>query len=104
MGNPENHRIAQYRRFQQAYDIPEASFESFVQLYDIDDLEAFLPANPSNKEKHSLHTLIGVQGVRSGYMDWVKSGHTFELIMQWQELTGNHGNSAMFLTPKEREG
>lgn len=103
MSHPENHRIAQYRRFQAAYDIPEANFEPLLQLYDIDDLEAFLPPSPSAAEKQILQTLIGVKGVRSGYMDWAKSGHTFELIMQWQELTGNHANTALFLTPKERE-
>lgn len=104
MATPEQHRIAQYKRFQARYAIPEDTFETLLSLYDVDDLEAFLPAEPTAQEQQILQSLIGVKGVRSGYMDWVKSGHTFELIMQWQELTGNHSNNALFLTPKERKG
>lgn len=94
----EKHRLDRYMAFADLYDIQDR--ETFVALYEIDELQAFLPATPSQEEKSALNGLIGVKGV-SGYMDYVKSNHTFELIMQWQEMTGNHERTALFLTPKD---
>lgn len=88
----EKHRIDRYRAFAKAYTIRD--FETLVRLYEIDDLEAFLPPQPSAVERATLNELIGVKGVE-GYMDYVKSNHTFELIMQWQERTGNQGQTAL---------
>ena len=65
------------------------NIEAFSRLYDIDELVLFLPENPTPAEKEALRELIGVQGVTYGYMDWIKSNNTFELIMQWRERTGN---------------
>jgi len=89
----EKHRLDRYRAFAETYGISD--FETLVRLYDIDDLEAFLPPQPTAEEKMTLNALIGLRGVE-GYMDYVKSNHTFELIMQWQERTGNQGHTAMF--------
>jgi hypothetical protein len=89
----EAHRLPQYRNFATRYGIED--FERFVALYDIDDLEAFLPESPSESEKKILAALIGVEGVK-GYMDWVKSNHTMELILQWQEITGNYSRNIRF--------
>lgn len=94
----EKHRIEQYLAFADLYEIQNT--ETFVSLYEIDELLAFLPHNPTGPEKSALNQLIGVKGT-SGYMDYVKSNHTFELIMQWQEMTGNHERTALFLTPKD---
>jgi len=74
-------------RFCQAYGIKNAG--QFEQLYEIDEVVLFLPLNPTETEKAALLEVIGVQGVTYGYMDYQKSGNTFELIMQWREKTGN---------------
>ncbi|MEM6346530.1 MAG: hypothetical protein AAF927_21765 [Bacteroidota bacterium] len=87
----EKHRLDRYKAFRDRYDITE--FEKLVKLYEIDDLESFLPPQPSEFEKQILNQLIGTMGME-GYMDYVKSNHTFELIMQWQELTQNHDLNA----------
>ncbi|MEL7341464.1 MAG: hypothetical protein AAGM67_13365 [Bacteroidota bacterium] len=94
----EKHRLDRYMAFADLYDIKDR--ETFVELYEIDELQAFLPVSPTSEEKSALNQLVGVKGV-SGYMDYVKSNHTFELIMQWQEMTGNHERTALFLTPKD---
>jgi hypothetical protein len=73
--------------FLQSYDIADP--ESFNQLYEIDELVLFLPPQPTPAEKQALHEVIGVLGENYGYMDYVKSNNTFELIMQWKEKTGN---------------
>ncbi len=88
----EKHRLAQYQSFARLYQIDD--LETLVGLYEIDDLQAFLPPAPSEEEKAVLNELIGVKG-EYGYMDFVKSNHSFELIMQWQERTGNHDRNAM---------
>ncbi|MEO0895851.1 MAG: hypothetical protein AAFY71_05605 [Bacteroidota bacterium] len=95
----EKHRLARYKKFAELYKLPEEKFEQFVELYEIDELQSFLPPNPSQKERQILSELIGVKGIQ-GYMDWVKSNNTFELIMQWQEGTGNFGH-ALFFNNKE---
>ncbi|MDX2283721.1 MAG: hypothetical protein NW241_06140 [Bacteroidia bacterium] len=84
----ERHRIGQYYRFAEIYEVQQ--LDLLVRLYDVDDLEAFMPPAPSPLEKQVFNELLGVQGV-SGYMDWEKSANTLELILQWQERTGNHG-------------
>lgn len=89
----EKHRLDQYRRFADAYQVED--FETLVKLYDIDDLQGFLPAQPSEKEKQILRELIGVTGVK-GYIDYIKNNNTFELVMQWQEQTGNFGSALFF--------
>jgi hypothetical protein len=83
--NIESHRLDRYRAFAAIYDIQE--LERLVELYEIDDLFAFLPSMPTAEEKQALRELIGVTGV-PGYMDFRKSNNTFELIMQWRERTG----------------
>ncbi|MFK7924335.1 MAG: hypothetical protein AB8H47_20425 [Bacteroidia bacterium] len=83
----EKHRLERYQAFRDRYEI--TAFEKLVKLYEIDDLESFLPPSPTEFEKQTLNQLIGTEGIE-GYMDYVKSNHTFELIMQWQELTQNH--------------
>ena len=88
----EKHRLPRYQAFAERYGISD--LETLVRLYEIDDLETFLPAQPTALERATLDTLIGVRGVE-GYMDYVKSNHTFELIMQWQERTGNQGLTAL---------
>lgn len=89
----EAHRIDRYRRFAATYELE--NFEVFVSLYDIDDLEGFLPPTPTEKEKQVLRELIGVKGV-AGYIDYIKNNNSFELIMQWQEQTGNFGSALFF--------
>ncbi len=54
-----------------------------------DDDILFFPPKPTEKEKAALQRLIGVKGETYGYMDYVKSNNTFELIMQWREATDN---------------
>lgn len=91
MENPislESHRIERYRNFATLYEIKESNFDTFVGLYDIDDLLSFMPQTPSTKEKQILNELIGVTGVE-GYLDHRKAHNTFELIMLWREQTGN---------------
>ncbi len=73
--------------FFNSYDIED--IEAFSELYEIDELVLFLPQNPTPAEKKVLQELLGLRGVTYGYMDWVKSNNTFELIMQWREKTGN---------------
>ncbi|MEL6591738.1 MAG: hypothetical protein AAFQ68_16720 [Bacteroidota bacterium] len=82
----EKHRIERYEAFRDRYEVED--FERLVALYEIDDLESFLPPSPSDYEKKIFNQLVGTLGVE-GYMDYRKSNHTFELIMQWQELTNN---------------
>lgn len=94
----EKHRLDRYKEFAERYNLSD--LETFVGLYEIDELEGFLPPQPSQTEKAVLNELIGVKGT-AGYMDYVKSNNTFELIMQWQEQTGNQAQTALFLTPKE---
>lgn len=88
----EKHRLHRYEQFAASYGIQD--LETLVRLYEIDDLEAFLPVHPAESEKMALQALIGVEG-EEGYMDYQKSNHTFELIMQWQEQTGNQDQTAL---------
>jgi hypothetical protein len=74
-------------QFCQTYGIPD--MESLDRLYDIDELILFLPPQPTDSEKRVFQELVGLQGETYGYMDWVKSNNTFELIMQWREKTSN---------------
>lgn len=74
-------------QFCKAYGIED--IDKFLSLYDIGELILFLPPCPTESEKKALQQLLGIQGVTYGYMDWVKSNNTFELIMQWREQTGN---------------
>ncbi|QHT68240.1 hypothetical protein GXP67_17130 [Rhodocytophaga rosea] len=76
-----------HARFCQAYEIEEV--ELLGRLYEIDELILFLPPQPTVEEKKILQALLGLQGETYGYMDWVKSNNTFELIMQWREQTEN---------------
>jgi hypothetical protein len=62
--------------------------EKIEKLYEVEELILYLPPEPKPNEKEALQNLIGIEGV-SGYMDYVRSGNTFELIMQWREATGN---------------
>ncbi|MDX1906093.1 MAG: hypothetical protein SF053_03605 [Bacteroidia bacterium] len=86
-----------FRAFAEKWQI--ADFDTLTRLYDIHDLEGFLPAYPTEDEKAVLNSLIGTEGADTyGYMDYVKNSHTFELIMQWQERTGNYDGRALFFT------
>ena len=58
---------------------------TFDKLYEVEELALFLPANPTEVEKQALQELIGIQGLTYGFMDYVKSNNSFELIMQWKE-------------------
>lgn len=91
----EKHRIDRYRNFAALYKLNDGKFEQFVELYDIAELESFMPPRPTLKERQIFSELIGVKGV-SGYLDYIKSNNTFELIMQWQEQTGNFGHAIFF--------
>ncbi|GAB4410304.1 MAG: hypothetical protein OHK0039_14570 [Bacteroidia bacterium] len=91
----EKYRLHRYRAFADLYGVDD--LETLVKLYEIEDLEAFLPAQPSPTEKQALNQLVGVKGVE-GYMDYAKVHNTFELIMQWQEMSGNVGRNAIFFT------
>ncbi len=82
----DQHHLAQYQAFASLYGIE--NLEQLVKLYDIFELVAFMPANPTNRQKEALQELIGVEAPL-GYMDYYRSGNTFELIMQWQEKTGD---------------
>ncbi|SDK40927.1 hypothetical protein SAMN05421823_102666 [Catalinimonas alkaloidigena] len=84
----EQHRLPAYLAFADRYDIQDVA--TFIRLYDIDELTCFLPATPTDEEKRVLNALIGVEGVTYGYLDWIKSNNTFELLMQWQEQTGRY--------------
>jgi hypothetical protein len=90
----EAHRMDQYMDFCARYGI--SNWQDVVQLYDVDDLERFLPLQPTALEKQALSELVGITGIKGGYMDYEKAQNTFELVMQWQERTGNHGNNALF--------
>jgi hypothetical protein len=76
-----------HQRFCEAYGIADTAL--FIKLYELDEIMLFMPPHPSLGEKEALQSLIGVQGETYGYMDYVKSNNTFELIMQWREMTGN---------------
>ncbi|WP_027002501.1 hypothetical protein [Hugenholtzia roseola] len=84
---PKETRIA---AFCSRYEIEDA--QKVADLYEIDELVAFLPTYPTDSEKQALQQLLGVAWIDSfyGYMDWHKSTNTFELIMQWREKTGNY--------------
>jgi hypothetical protein len=58
---------------------------TFDKLYEVEEIALFLPPHPTDAEKKALQELIGINGVTYGYMDYVKSNNTFELIMQWKE-------------------
>ena len=75
------------KQFCEIYGIED--IELFNRLYEIDEIVLFLPPNPTDTEKRALQELVGLEGVTYGFMDYVKSNNTFELIMQWRERTGN---------------
>ncbi len=70
-------------QFCTAYGITDTA--TFDKLYEVEEVVLFLPPNPTEKEKKALQELIGLKGVTYGYMDYVKSNNTFELIMQWKD-------------------
>ncbi|MCU0355452.1 MAG: hypothetical protein MUD08_17195 [Cytophagales bacterium] len=70
-------------RFCETYGITD--IETFEKLYEIDEIAIFMPPVPTEREKKTLQELIGTEGVTYGFMDYVKSNNTFELIMQWRE-------------------
>ena len=76
-----------HQQFLQTYRIADPV--AFARQYDLDELLLFLPPAPTPAERLALQDLVGVEGVTYGFMDYVKSNHTFELIMQWREKTGN---------------
>lgn len=95
-------RLHRYRNFAEKYGIED--FETFVAMYDVDELSQHLPEYPSAEEKEALPPLIGVAvQADAGYIDYRKSNNTFELIMQWQEKTGNFEQNAIFFTSRDRE-
>jgi hypothetical protein len=84
----EAHRLERYQQFAHLWGIED--FDRLVELYDIDQLWSALPAQPAEADRQALHALLGVTG-EAGYIDQVKSGNTFELIMQFREQTGRFG-------------
>ncbi len=70
-------------QFCTAYGITDIT--TFDKLYEVEEIVLFLPPHPTEAEKNALQGLIGLEGVTYGYMDYVKSNNTFELIMQWKE-------------------
>jgi hypothetical protein len=87
---PDSPKAVQLATFCQRYEIEQV--EKVADLYEIDELLAFLPTYPTDSEKKALQALLGVVWIDSfyGYLDWQKSTNTFELIMQWREKTGNY--------------
>ena len=79
-------RLPLYEDFCQRYGIQD--YRTVIKLYDVDELNSFLPTEPSQEDRQALQKLVGVQS-SSGYVDYARSTNTFELIMQWQEKTGN---------------
>ncbi|MBC7920605.1 MAG: hypothetical protein H7Z75_05885 [Ferruginibacter sp.] len=76
-----------HRQFCEAYGIEDPSH--FARLYELDEVILFLPPRPSEEERNALLNLVGLRGETYGFLDYVKSNNTFELIMQWREATGN---------------
>jgi hypothetical protein len=66
-----------------AYGITDIA--TFDTLYEVEEIVLFLPSQPTEVEKKVLQDLIGLEGVTYGYIDYVKSNNTFELIMRWKE-------------------
>ncbi len=81
----DRHHLDAYEQFAQRYEVQD--FEQLVRLYDVYELTAFLPPQPDAAQKVLFNELVGVQR-ESGYLDYARSTNTFELIMQWQERTG----------------
>ncbi len=75
-------------QFCTAYGITDTA--TFDKLYEVEEVVLFLPPNPTEEEKIALQELIGLKGVTYGYMDYVKSNNTFELIMQWKDKLANY--------------
>lgn len=82
----ETHRISRYRTFSRLYSIN--NFQLFVNLYDIDELLALMPTNPTPQQKHIFNSLIGVTGER-GYLDYQKSNNTYAIVRQFQAETSS---------------
>ena len=97
MQERDSHLVEKYKAFAEKYGITD--LEKFVKLYDVFELVSFLPANPSEEDKRVLQELVGVEAP-FGYMDYYRSGNTFELIMQWQEKTGNFVHQTPFQSDK----
>ena len=70
-------------RFCTTYGITDIA--TFDKLYEVEEIVLFLPSNPTEVEKQGLQELIGIKGLTYGFMDYVKSNNSFELIMQWKE-------------------
>ena len=83
--HPEHARMAAYHQFAERYAIDD--FDTFLRLYDVHELMAYLPPHPTPVQREALNALIGTTGETYGYLDWIKSNNTFELIMRWQERT-----------------
>lgn len=82
----EKERMPRYEAFAKTWGLKD--LRTLVALYDIDELLSFLPPEPNSMEKGALQEIMGAT-TPSAYMDYQKSNNTFELIMQWQELTNN---------------
>ncbi|MCU0450504.1 MAG: hypothetical protein MUC97_11790 [Bernardetiaceae bacterium] len=88
----DQHHLDKYRAFCELYGI--TNLTEFVRLYDIYELTCFLPAQPTEAQKLALQAVLGAMA-ESGYLDYQRSNNTFELIMQWQERTGNFDQHAL---------
>jgi len=95
----EKPRLPQYRNFCETYGLDH--FEVVVALYDIDEVTSHLRRPPHEAQKSALQKLVGTTGV-PGYMDYIKSNNTFELIMQWQEATQSFDDNAIFFTKNDQ--
>ena len=76
-----------YALFCQQWNIDD--IKKVEEMYHLEDLKAFLPDEPTEKDKIALNSVLGASFDNFyGYMDYQKSTNTFELIMQWREKTG----------------
>ena len=93
----EKHRQAAYEDFARRYSLADPA--KLASLYDINELNDFLPPSPTDDQKAIISRLVGLEGVPSGYIDYQKSNNTFELLMQYTEETGQQ--KGITFTPKD---
>lgn len=94
----EKDRQAAYEDFARRYELPDAA--TLAHLYDINELNDFLPPQPNEEQKAIIQKLAGLEGMPSGYLDYRRSNNTFELLMQYTEATGQQ--KGISFIPKDR--
>lgn len=93
----EKDRQAAYEDFARRYELTDPA--QLAHLYDINELNDFLPPEPTKEQKSIVQNLVGLEGVPSGYIDYQRSNNTFELLMQYTEATGQQ--KGITFTPKD---